>query len=322
MAAVTRRNILKNKKARAQYLDGVKLLKLEDSGRKTGDFGIPGASTMVSSYDLFVIWHQLTMMTETPPGNAMGRNAAHRGPVFHPWHRVMLIFLESNLQRVLNDATFGLPYWDWAADGKKTPAKQKKSSLWKSTCLGGDGDPVTTGPFAFKASDPGSWRVRVEADSSGNLISANRGLRRTLGVDISSLPKPAHVTEALGLTPYDQPDWDTDSAGFRDRAEGWSAIPADNPPWMHNRVHVWIGGDMSPGTSPNDPVFFLNHCNVDRIWESWLKKNGRVYVPGNNAGSGLKGHRIDDSIASPLGSAMTPRQVLDVSATYVYDVLP
>jgi hypothetical protein len=40
--------------------------------------------------------------------------AADRGPIFLPWHRVMLTLLESNLRRVLSDATFGLPYWDWA----------------------------------------------------------------------------------------------------------------------------------------------------------------------------------------------------------------
>ena len=26
---------------------------------------------------------------------------------------------------------------------------------------------------------------------------------------------------------------------------------------------------MILNTSPNDPLFFLNHCNVDRIWAEW-----------------------------------------------------
>lgn len=26
---------------------------------------------------------------------------------------------------------------------------------------------------------------------------------------------------------------------------------------------------MGPMTSPNDPVFFVHHCNVDRIWYNW-----------------------------------------------------
>jgi tyrosinase len=88
-------------------------------------------------------------------------------------------------------------------------------------------------------------------------------------------------------------------------------------------VHVWIGGDMSPSTSPNDPVFYLNHCNIDRIWEKWLTSRGRTYVPDPMADASLAGHRIDDPISSPIGGGtLTPRQVLDVSTIYTYDVLP
>jgi len=38
----------------------------------------------------------------------------------------------------------------------------------------------------------------------------------------------------------------------------------------HNYVHRYVGGDMSTGWSPLDPVFWLHHCNVDRIWNKWL----------------------------------------------------
>ena len=60
--AVTRRNIVKNAAARANYVNGVKLLKQESSARTTAEFGIAGPPSPVSTYDLFVIWHQLTMM--------------------------------------------------------------------------------------------------------------------------------------------------------------------------------------------------------------------------------------------------------------------
>jgi tyrosinase len=83
-------------------------------------------------------------------------------------------------------------------------------------------------------------------------------------------------------------------------------------------VHVWVGGDMGPSTSPNDPVFYLNHCNVVRLWEGWMQTHGRQYLPDMSAGAELEGHRIDDEIVSPLGSSATPRQVLDISAVYTY----
>src|SRR5437879_3100172 len=95
-----RRNILKDGPSRQKYIQGLKLLKQEPSGRNTDQFGIAGPSQSVSTYDLFVIWHHLAMMTFTPP-TQMDRNAAHRGPVFLPWHRFMLITFEQQLQRVL-----------------------------------------------------------------------------------------------------------------------------------------------------------------------------------------------------------------------------
>ncbi len=321
--AVTRGNILTNNAVRDQYVRGVKLLKAEDSGSFTSDFGIPGPSQPVSTYDLFVIWHHRAMMTLTPPGNPLGRNAAHRGPVFCPWHRVMLMVLERNLQRVLADPTFGLPYWDWGTDGNGTRPQQIASAVWGPNCMGGSGSPVGTGPFAFNASNPNSWRVKIVGTSTAAVVATDRGLRRSLGVDIGTLPTTKHVTNALGLAIFDGSPWSTGSGGFRNRLEGWSADSGARPPWAHNRVHVWIGGDMSPSTSPNDPVFYLNHCNVDRIWEKWLGSHGRTYVPDQTAPASLAGHRIDDPIVSPIGGGnLTPRQVLNVSAIYTYDVLP
>ena len=121
--AVIRHNILKNAAARDAYVRGVMLLKNEFPGPTTASLGIPGPSQSVSTWDLFVVWHHTAMMTMTPP-TQNSRNAAHRGPVFPAWHRFMLYQLELNLQRVINDDIFGLPYWDWAADGKLPPGSR------------------------------------------------------------------------------------------------------------------------------------------------------------------------------------------------------
>ncbi len=321
--AVVRKNILSDNAVRDKFIRGVLLLKQENSGRTTDNFGIAGPARAVSTYDLFSVWHHLTMMRLTPPGNSAGRNAAHRGPIFLPWHRVMLLIFERNLQRVLVDADFGLPYWDWAADGDLPAAQQKTARVWRADCMGGQGDPVQTGPFAFRPADPNTWRVRIAANAQGALISVNRGLRRSFGTSgVSTLPQTQNVTNALQLTPYDRPNWDTGSAGFRNRLEGWSSEATLPEIGLHNRVHVWVGGDMGPSTSPNDPIFYLNHCNVDRVWEGWMQRHGRRYLPDMNAGASLAGHRIDDQIQSPLGGNATPRQVLNISAAYTYDALP
>jgi hypothetical protein len=33
-----------------------------------------------------------------------------------------------------------------------------------------------------------------------------------------------------------------------------------------NLVHRWVNGNMVSMASPNDPVFWLHHANIDRLW--------------------------------------------------------
>ena len=39
---------------------------------------------------------------------------------------------------------------------------------------------------------------------------------------------------------------------------------------VHGGVHVWVGGAMgSVPTSPADPIFWMHHANLDRLWWQW-----------------------------------------------------
>jgi tyrosinase len=40
-------------------------------------------------------------------------------------------------------------------------------------------------------------------------------------------------------------------------------------PETHNAGHRFIGGHMGGEFSPNDPIFWLHHANVDRLWATW-----------------------------------------------------
>lgn len=42
----------------------------------------------------------------------------------------------------------------------------------------------------------------------------------------------------------------------------------DNP---HNQVHSRFAGDLSSFQSPLDPLFWIHHANIDRLWEQWLQ---------------------------------------------------
>jgi tyrosinase len=43
----------------------------------------------------------------------------------------------------------------------------------------------------------------------------------------------------------------------------------------HNPVHDLIGGVMTTMSSPTDPIFYLHHCNVDRLTHAWALPDGK-----------------------------------------------
>jgi hypothetical protein len=135
---------------------------------------------------------------------------------------------------------------------------------------------------------------------------------------VSSLPTAANVKTALGRTTYDSSPWDTTSSlvnSFRNSIEGWGAATPQN----HNRVHVWVGGSMLPGTSPNDPVFFLNHCNIDRLWAVWLQKHpaSAPYLPDGTTPASGNYTRLNDDLMDFPG--VTPADMIDHKPIAWYD---
>lgn len=44
-------------------------------------------------------------------------------------------------------------------------------------------------------------------------------------------------------------------------------------PGSHVPGHTWTGGSMASGRSPIDPLFYLHHCNIDRLWAIWQLNN-------------------------------------------------
>lgn len=310
-----RHNILSNNSARDQFLQGMLLLDQEMPGVSAADIQsflqsnvphitIQGINQQLSTYDLFVLWHVVAMSIPLEVGNA-----AHSGPIFLPWHRMYLIRLEQELQRVLNDVDFGLPYWDWASDGELATSQQANAAIWSSQNIGNARGEVSSSAFA-------DIRVRLFNHATNGIASIEpRRLFRNASNSLARrLPRKNEVQTALDAVPYDKADWDNNNDAHRNVLEGWHNSPA-----LHNRVHVWIGGDMGPGSSPNDPVFFLNHCNVDRIWEAWMINQGRDYRP--QVGEGPQGHRINDSMVAILGDSMTPIDVIDPAQWYQYDEL-
>jgi tyrosinase len=105
---------------------------------------------------------------------------------------------------------------------------------------------------------------------------------------LNYLPTASQVATGMAMTVYDVAPWDNtvESPGvpyasrttFRNYMEGHvGAVDAQGNPvgtMMHGRVHNWVGGNMSSPSSPNEPLFWMHHANLDRIWAEWQDLHG------------------------------------------------
>jgi tyrosinase len=300
--------------------------------------------TRLNWYDQFVAWH--VALAECDPADILvdHQQLAHAGPMFLPWHRQYLLLFEDAL-RTVSGKEITVPYWDWTNHGSV-------SSVFADDFMGGNGDPlqgnvVTTGPFRR-----GSWHLAV--DNHGVLFgtSATDAIVRNFGGLGTALPNQGQVNAAFAAPHYDVAPYDdvSDPAhSFRNALEGYrnpvpislnlcapdgagAALPVGES-MLHNGVHIWVGGaggvapdgvallgTMSvPLASPNDPVFFLHHANVDRLWSQWQERHGfDTYQPVagvefNNRGDAMRPFDRD-------GIQVTPAMVDDMSRLgYHYD---
>jgi hypothetical protein len=202
------------------------------------------------------------------PNTDPGPHAAHKGPMFFPWHREYLRQFELDLQAVSGDSNLTLPYWNWTKDqGAADPGFPFIDAF-----LGPDGTEPTDKVMSSEFAQTNGWNLNVTDPGSSDVDGA---LRRDFGQGFPGfdppLPSAANVQNCLAITTYDSSPWNmtaTGSGSFRNTTEGWVG-----PGAIHNAVHVWIGCSMNPSTSPNDPIFFLHHNNIDRMWAVWMQKH-------------------------------------------------
>lgn len=58
----------------------------------------------------------------------------------------------------------------------------------------------------------------------------------------------------------------------------------------HNYIHELVGGLMKRlSTAATDPIFWLHHCNVDRVWATWHATQARGVYPADWTGRTLNG---------------------------------
>jgi tyrosinase len=260
----------------------------------------------MGAYDKYVTLHAKYFAADGESGLRM----AHMAPTFFPWHRQFLLTFERELQGL--DAGVTIPYWDWTVD------RTAKSALWSADFMGGNGrdsdGQVMTGPFAYGT---GNWPITYG-------VTAEKYLTRSLGRPDRpiALPTGSELSGALTMGTYDTAPWNSAPAtkGFRNKFEGWTVSP-EKGGYLHNRVHQWVGGHMTGGTSPNDPVFWLHHAFVDLIWVRWQRKHPHAgYLPAKPLGAKDPQHGRVMSLTEampPFG--VKPSALLDHRKFYTYE---
>lgn len=254
-------------------------------------------------------WRYLAFVHGVPGGVAVpvGADAFwgqcnHQNWFFLPWHRAYLASFEATVADVVErelggPAGWALPYWDYTEDLATRPEARLMHPAFTERTLD-DGTPNAL------------WSRRK------SVAGGDFGLSDRI-VSLDALTHDRFTVPGAGTTEgFGGPD------SMLNPGAGNGAI--ENLP--HNAIHGAIGGAdgfMSfPETAALDPIFWLHHANIDRLWERWRS------LP-NVGGSPDEDRWLDEPFALHDGTggeiALTPAAVLDTTALlhgYVYDDTP
>lgn len=112
--------------------------------------------------------------------------------------------------------------------------------------------------------------IPIALTDTGDLVAW--GITRNLQLDVSQLPTAAMLGAALtaGVSP---PHFRAFQTALED---------------LHNAVHNAVGGTMGTERSPADPLFWLHHAFVDKLWTRWENQHVGAQFQPPNAGDTLR----------------------------------
>lgn len=165
---------------------------------------------------------------------------------FLPWHRGYLAAFEALIAKTVEGlggpSDWALPYWNYSADLSQTPDARVLPPAFRDRDMA-DGSPNWL------------WSPR-ELDVNGNVVMTADD------VDLGALTEPKFSDPATISR-----DFGGSKTGFAHFGNGPGALELV----PHNAIHRRIGGFMAnPDLAALDPIFWLHHCNIDRLWEEWI----------------------------------------------------
>ena len=155
-----------------------------------------------------------------------------------PWHRAYVVTYEQIVRELTGNKDFAMPYWDWTANPKLP------EQFTSATLPNNQPNPLFVATRTWPAADP------MPPDIVGPSIL--QSIMQETDFEFFGTTRPQ------GQNSLAQ-SWITSKTGDQGTLE---ATP-------HNLVHNNIGGFMPTPMSPTDPIFFMHHSNIDRIWDAW-----------------------------------------------------
>ncbi|KAL5343831.1 hypothetical protein BJX70DRAFT_393253 [Aspergillus crustosus] len=182
---------------------------------------------------------------------------AHNAAPFLPWHRLFVHIYEALLQEYC-DYNGPMPYWDWTLDSQNLLA----SPIWNtddgfgpsgSMSLNTDmrisvnGYCVTSGPFANYTP------IYYEGVYHPHCLSRGFLAEETVKRVGDKTLRPDIIADIIRR-----------ERNYFDFLLGLERV-------SHSSIPYVVQGDFKVLTAPNDPVFYLHHAQVDRLWWSWQR---------------------------------------------------
>lgn len=210
------------------------------------------------------------------------RHRHHSSWRFLPWHRLQLVWFERQVARISGKTDFALPYWDW--DDDRIP------DLFLN-------DPV------FRV----EGREALPGDTITRFLTENgQWLNGRMTDDFATFFGRPRARN-------DQTDGALGRRYFSGSAE-WGG---------HNLIHGFVGGDMGQlDRSPNDPIFWMHHANIDRIWTLWQAKHGGQVYPKAWRTESLGGFLDPTGRAVPAALAQSTLDTAAFGYAYPFDPTP
>ncbi len=255
---------------------------------------------------------------------AIWHQCAHDQWFFIPWHRAYLVEFEAVVRKHIGDlggpaATWGLLYWNYS-DHRTDPTRLGlPKPLRNATLPAGVSVPGVTaqpdGTFANPLFDP-TRHMTGDADPQSGTLWAT-------------------ATQAL-LRPHFANQQDTGfvsfGGGVLETPNNAALFHQDDEPGEldrqpHGSVHVQVNGSMALfETAGLDPVFWMHHCNIDRLWETYARTLGHSYPfnaatgPAGAAQKSWTKQRFNFLRPDATVKTWTAPEVIDVTALgYAYD---